>query len=214
MRRIVLTGPPGAGKGTQSSLLAARWGVPHIASGDILRRIIATEDSDLARSARVINEGKMIPDAVANAIVFRELDKPEAAPGFILDGYPRDVAQAGALAEYLDEKGCALDAAVALRIDREALVERLTGRLTCPQCGESYHVRAAPPKAAGVCDLCGHALVVREDDQPDRIRTRFEVYAEQTEPLLDWYRGRGLLRTVDGSGTEHEVLDRILRVLS
>ena len=200
--RIVLLGPPGAGKGTQGTRLGERLGVPHIASGDILRHIVATEDSELARAARVINEGKLIPDAVANAIVFRELEKPEAASGFVLDGYPRDVPQAKALDAFLAAKDASLDAVLALLIAEEALVARLTGRLTCPNCGESYHVRNAPPQTPGVCDVCGSALMVRADDQPDRIRTRLVVYHRKTEPLMTFYRTRGgLLRTVVASAT-------------
>lgn len=210
----MLLGGPGAGKGTQGTRLAERLGIPHISSGAILRRIVATEDSELARSARVINEGTLIPDGVANAIMFREMEKPDAASGFILDGYPRDVAQAEALDGFLAAREQALDAVVALLVAEEALVERLTGRLTCPACGESYHVRSAPPRVSGVCDRCGQALTVRADDQPDRIRTRLTEYRRKTEPLIGFYRMRGLLRPVDASGSEDEVLASILAALA
>lgn len=206
-------GPPGAGKGTQGMLLAERYAVPHIASGEILRRLIATEDSELARAARVINEGKLIPDAVANAIAFREMEKPGAARGFILDGYPRDVAQAEALEGFLAARGQALDASVALLAGEDVLVERLTGRLTCPVCETSYHARSDPPRAPGVCDREGAALVVREDDHPDRIRIRIALYHQKTEPLVAFYRERGLLREVDAVGTEAEVCRAIERAL-
>lgn len=206
MHRIVLLGPPGAGKGTQGTLLSERWGVPHVASGEILRRALADDkDTELARTAQTIKQGNFIPDAVANAVVFRELDRPEAAGGFVLDGYPRDVAQAEALEDYLRQKAWTLDAVVALLIEEQALVARLMGRLTCPRCGESYHVRSAPPLKEGVCDKCGAALVVRDDDQPERVRTRLALYHQKTEPLIAFYRERGLLRTVDGSGAEDTV---------
>jgi len=211
--RVVLLGPPGAGKGTQGTRLAECFAVPHIASGDILRRIMATEDSDLARAVRVINEGRMIPDAVANAVVFRELARPEAAQGFILDGYPRDVVQAEALERYLADKGQILDAVLALMIEEQALLARLVGRLTCPNCGESYHAVVAPPKVSGICDRCGHALGVRRDDEPDRIRTRFAVYREKTEPLMAFYRERGLLKAVDASGSEETVFAAVLQAV-
>lgn len=205
--RIVLLGPPGAGKGTQGTRLAEHFDVPHIASGDILRRIAATAEGELAR---VINAGRMIPDDMANAIIFRELERPEAARGFVLDGYPRDVAQAEALERYLAARGQALDLAPALQIDEEVLVARLAGRLTCPNCGESYHVRNAPPRTPGICDRCGHALEVRRDDQADRIRTRLAVFHEKTEPVMSFYRARNLLRSVDASGNEDQVFGAIV----
>lgn len=209
----MLLGPPGAGKGTQGARLEQRFRVPHISSGAILRRIVATEDSELARAARVINEGKLIPDAVANAIMFREIEGPKAAPGFVLDGYPRDVAQAEALDGFLAARGQVLDAVIALLISEETLVARLAGRLTCPNCGESYHIQNAPPRVAGVCDRCGHALAVRADDQPDRIRTRLEEYQRKTEPLIALYRAHGLLLPVDAAGTEDEVFASVLAAL-
>jgi adenylate kinase len=211
--RLVLMGPPGAGKGTQGARLEQRFGVPHISSGAILRRIVATEDSDLARAARVINEGKLIPDAVANAIMFREIEGPKAAAGFVLDGYPRDVTQAEALDAFLAARAEALDAVVALLISEETLVTRLAGRLTCPNCGESYHIQSAPPRVTGMCDRCGGTLAVRADDQPDRIRTRLEEYQRKTEPLIALYRAHGLLRPVDAAGSEDEVFASVLGAL-
>lgn len=203
-------GPPGAGKGTQGTRLADLWNVPHIASGDILRRIIATEDSELARAARVINEGKLIPDAVASAIVFRELEKPEAARGFVLDGYPRGVAQAEALQAFLCRNGGgSLDAVVALTINEATLIQRLGGRLTCTNCGAIFHVVNEPSETGSKCDQCGGELAQRADDHPAQIRTRFALYHAKTEPLLAYYAERRLLRTVDAEGTEEEVFSRV-----
>lgn len=209
-KRVVLIGPPGSGKGTQGARLATAWGIPHIASGAILRRIIATEDSDLARAARVINEGKYIPDAIANAIAFRELSKPEAESGFLLDGYPRDVAQAEALDAFLRQGKRRIDVAVELDIDPDLVVERLAGRLTCPNCGQTYHIRAMPPQKPGFCDRCGSVLTVREDDQPERIRYRFDLYREKSGPLVAFYREQGVLRTVDASVDEDGVFTAIV----
>jgi len=202
-------GPPGAGKGTQAARLLRRCAGVHIASGDILRRIVEREDSDLARAARVIHEGKLIPDDVVGAIVFRELDRSEAAAGFILDGFPRNVAQARMLDEYLASRNCALTTVIALDIDDDVLVGRLSGRLTCMQCGATFHTRFQPPREPGVCDVCGSELVVREDDRPARIRLRLQLYHEKTKPLLDYYREQGLLRVVDGVGEEDAVFSRV-----
>lgn len=206
-------GPPGAGKGTQGIRLGDREKIPHIASGDILRRILAAEDSELARVARVIEQGKLIPDATANAVVLGELEKPEAAQGFVLDGYPRNVSQAEALEHFLQARGSALDAVIALQASEDVLVARLVGRLTCPRCGESFHLKSAPPRVAGICDRCGHRLEVREDDHPDPIRFRISLYHQKTEPLLMFYQVRGLLRLVDASGGEDAVFAAILQCL-
>jgi adenylate kinase len=196
--------------------LAAHFGVPHVASGDIMRRLLSEGgDSELARAVRVINEGKYVSDEVAGALVFHELEKPEAAPGFVLDGYPRNVAQAVALDAWLAGRGLALDAALSLEVSLEAVVERLSNRLTCPQCGTSYHMRLSPPKVAGVCDVCGYSpLAVRADDAPGKIATRLTVYRERTEPVLAFYRNVGLLRTADAEGDEDTVFHRVLTALT
>jgi adenylate kinase len=212
MRRVVLMGPPGAGKGTQGTLLAKRWRVPHVASGAILRRALANPASGdaLSEAAQVINDGGFVTDEVANAIVFRELDRPAARRGFVLDGYPRDVAQAEALENYLSAGRRALNAVVALQIDEGALIARLAGRLTCPLCGATYHIQSAPPAREDVCDNCGAVLIVREDDEPESIRTRLALYAEKTEMLTAFYATRGLLWPVDAAGAEDAVAKRVL----
>jgi adenylate kinase len=205
-----MLGPPGAGKGTQGYRLSQTWGVPHIASGDLLRRVIETEDSDLARAARVIHEGKMVSDEIASAIVFRELER---ANGFVLDGYPRNVAQAKTLQTFLAGRGEELDAVLLLQLDEAEIQQRLSGRLTCPNCGESYHLVHEPPAVSGICNRCGTALIVREDDHPDRIHTRLVIYEERTQPLIGFYQEVGLLREIDAIGTEEEVYQRCLAAL-
>ncbi len=206
-----MLGPPGAGKGTQGARLARQWGVPHIASGDILRRLIAEGgDTEYARAARVINEGKMVSDDTASGLVFGELVKPEAAGGFVLDGYPRNIDQAYRLTRFLDELGEKLDGVIGLVISEEAVIARLAARLTCVNCGESYHTVAAPPRVAGVCDRCGHTLEVRSDDRPDRVHMRLTLYHERTAPLLAYYREQGLLREADAEGEENAVWERVL----
>jgi len=210
----VLLGPPGSGKGTQGNRLAAYWQVPHVASGNLLRQILQEEpDSELARAIRVIDQGRMVSDETAGAIVFRALDAPLAESGFVLDGYPRNVNQAQILEAHLRADGRRLDAVIGLVIVEEALIARLSGRLTCPNCGATYHIAAGPPTVPGVCDVCGHALVVREDDHPDRIRTRLRLYHEKTEPLMRFYRDCGLLREVDAVGPEEDVFARILSAM-
>lgn len=213
--RVVFLGPPGSGKGTQGTRLASLWGVPHIASGDRMRQILQEEpDSELAQAIRVIDEGRLVSDETAGRVVFRALAREDACRGFVLDGYPRSVNQARDLERFLAERqNCALDAVIGLVIDEEALVERLSGRLTCPNCGATYHVKSAPPRVAGVCDICGHTLVVREDDRPDRIRTRLHLYRERTEPLMAFYRENGLLHEVNAAGREETVFSRVLGAL-
>jgi len=207
-----MLGPPGAGKGTQGSRLAARWAVPHIATGDILRRAITgTKESALARAARVIREGHLIPDDLANEILFEELaHRPEAQSGWVLDGYPRTVAQAVALDGFLQVRDEAVDAVLALQISEPAIISRLTGRLTCLQCGATFHQWNEPPRIPGVCDVCGGELTVREDDREDRIRLRLALYREWTEPLAAHYHQAGLLRAVAAGGREEEVFRNCL----
>lgn len=202
-----MLGPPGAGKGTQGYRLSRHWDVPHVASGDLLRRVIATEGGELAETARVIHQGHMVSDELASTIVFREI---EGTSGFVLDGYPRNVAQARTLEDFLKQRQIALDAVLSLTLDDAEILRRLTGRLTCPACGESYHRDTQPPKVEGICDRCGGTLIIREDDHPDRIKTRLALYAERTQPLIDYYREAGLLRAVDGVGTEEAVFSRCL----
>jgi adenylate kinase len=205
--RIVLLGPPGAGKGTQGSRLSAAWSVPHIASGDLLRRVMETETGPLADAVRVLNQGRFVSDEIASAIVFRELD---AAPGFVLDGYPRNLAQAETLDLHLTERNERLDGVLYLQINEAELLRRLSGRLTCTNCGATYHIVHEPPRVAGICDRCGSALIVRPDDEPEHIKTRLTIYAERTRPLIDFYQATSRLRTIDGIGTEEEVFARCL----
>ena len=213
IRRVVFLGPPGAGKGTQGIRLASFWSVPHIASGDLLRRILKSDPtSELSQSIRVIEKGNLVSDETVAQVVFGALDQPEARNGFVLDGYPRSAAQAQDLDRHLDGDGRELDAVIGLVISEDALVARLSGRLTCTNCGASYHIVNDPPRRAGLCDRCGNALTIREDDQPGPIRLRLKLYAERAEPLLRFYRGRNLLREVDAEGDEDEIFKRILAV--
>lgn len=211
MSRIVLMGPPGAGKGTQGRRLAAFWHVPHVASGELLRSVLQNEgDSRIAEAARVIERGQMVTDSVVAELVFGYMEASGGENGFVLDGYPRNIAQAQTLKERLALSESALDAVIALEVGETELLLRLGGRLTCPNCGATFHVRSEPPRVAGVCDRCGSDLTIRTDDTPEAIRTRLQLYRERTRPLMDFYQDAGLLQTINAEGAEEDVFARCL----
>jgi adenylate kinase len=198
MMRIILLGPPGSGKGTQASALEARESIPHIASGDLLRANVR-DHTELGRRAKpYMDRGELVPDDLILDMMAERLSEPDARQGYVLDGFPRTVAQAEALAERLEQLGAQLDAVVYLNVPEAEILRRLSGRRTCPSCNAIYHVDTMPPRRAGVCDKCGAALIQRDDERPEVVRNRLEVYADQTHPLLDYYRQRGLLREIDG----------------
>jgi len=207
--RIVLLGPPGSGKGTQAVRLAARLGVAHIATGDLFRAEIASGSELGLLANEYISNGNLVPSDVTNAMVKARLLRPDAQ-GFILDGYPRTLDQAGALDRELAEMGRSLDVALQIDVPDDAIVERAVGRLVCPVDGTIYHLRFKPPQVAGICDLCRSALVVREDDTPSTVRHRLTVYHRVTEPVLRYYAERGILRKVDGVGKPDDIFERLL----
>jgi len=209
--RLVLLGPPGAGKGTQAKRLAERYGIPHIASGDLFREDLA-KGTDLGRVAKAfMDRGDLVPDDVTVAMVVVGLSKADR--GFILDGFPRTIAQAEALERELEGHGTPLDAVLAFVLDDETAVKRIAGRRTCPNCQRTYNVELNPPRVPGRCEVCGHELVQRADDNEATVRRRLEVYQESTAPLLKFYSERGLLREIDADGTEDEVTRRSLEAL-
>ncbi len=202
--RLVLLGPPGSGKGTQGEKLAATLGVPRISTGDILRRNVAA-GTDLGKQAKAFMEaGKLVPDELVIAMTAERLKEPDAGRGFVLDGFPRTIAQAEALA-----KLTSLDAVVNLFLEPEELVKRSAGRRVCPKCESVYHLVSNPPRKPGICDKCGSTLVTRPDDREEVVRTRIETYEKQTAPLVQYYRERGLLREVYASGVIDEIGQRI-----
>ncbi len=209
MARVVFLGPPGAGKGTQASRFAAEHGVPHLSTGDLLRAAVAAR-TPLGREADgYMQKGELVPDPLVLSILSERLAQPDARDGFLLDGFPRNVAQATRL-----ESMTRLDAVLFFDLPPERLVDRLSGRRVCPTCQSVYHVTAAPPRIEGRCDVDGHDLVQRSDDRPDAIRMRLKVYAEQTAPLLEYYRARGLLRSIDADGAPGQVAARLRAALT
>lgn len=199
--RLVFLGPPGAGKGTQARQLAREWNVPQIATGDMLRAAVAN-GTPLGREAKAyMDRGALVPDDVIVGLIAERLAQPDAKRGFILDGFPRTTPQADALDRLLGELGVSLDRVVYFDVADDELLRRLTGRRSCPSCQSTFHVVSNPPRRANICDRCGSALIQREDDREETVRKRLQVYAEQTAPLLDRYRKRGLLTTVAGQGT-------------
>ena len=203
--RLLFLGPPGAGKGTQARELAREWGVPQVATGDMLREAMAA-GTPLGRAAKqYYDRGELVPDDVILKMVAERFGQPDAAQGFILDGFPRTIAQSDGLGAMLEALGHKLDGVIYFDVSEPELIRRLTGRRLCRQCQTPFHVVSAPPKREGVCDKCGGELYQRVDDSEATVRNRLEVYERQTAPLLDYYRQRGLLRTVSGEGTVDKV---------
>jgi adenylate kinase len=212
--RVVLLGPPGAGKGTQARRLAERYGLATIATGDIFRDEISRETELGLRAKEYVDRGEYVPDDITTRMVLGRLEKPDAREGFILDGFPRTVPQAQALENALAAQHRPLDAVLNFKISEELAVKRLMSRLVCPNCGRSYNREFKPPRVEGVCDVCGHDLVARSDDDEDTIRHRFDVYLQQTYPLVLYFWERGLLRDIDADAPEEVVADRTIEAIS
>jgi adenylate kinase len=211
--RIIFLGAPGAGKGTQARRLAAESGVPQVATGDMLREAVA-EGRPLGREAkRYMDSGALVPDEVVIGLVDERLARPDAAAGYVLDGFPRTVAQAEALDALLHRRGQDLDRVIFFDVSRDELLRRLTGRRICRRCGTTFHLVSAPPKVAGTCDVCGGELYQREDDAESTVGRRLDVYQTQTAPLLDYYKRRGLLVRVEGEGPMAQVADAIKKAV-
>ncbi len=212
--RIILLGPPGAGKGTQAALIVAHYGIPHVSTGDILRANVR-DGTELGREAkRFMDAGDLVPDDVIIGMVGDRITGPDTAEGFLFDGFPRTVPQAQALERLVNEVGTPIDVAVRLVVDQADVVNRLTGRRTCEGCGAIYHLVHNPPQQEGRCDGCSAALVQRGDDHEDVVLNRLEVYRTQTAPLEHFYWERGMLRDIEAVGTVEQVTERALGVLA
>ena len=211
--KLILLGPPGAGKGTQAKRLQDRFGIAQISTGDMLRAEVAA-GSPVGREAKAVMEaGQLVSDDIIIRMLGGRIAQPDCAKGFILDGFPRTVPQAKALDALLGERGLKLDAVIELSVDDAALVERIAGRYTCANCGAGYHDTFEPPRVAGVCDKCGTALIQRSDDQEPQIRKRLREFKEKTDPLRGYYKPKGLLFSIAAEGSPDEVFRQIVNGL-
>ncbi len=211
---LILLGPPGAGKGTQSKLLETRYGVAQISTGDMLRAEVKAGSPIGLEAKSVMDAGKLVSDDILIRMIGERIKRPDCAKGFILDGFPRTVPQAEALDRLLTARGRKLDAVIELKVDEPALVERIAGRYSCAKCGEGYHDKFKQPKIPGVCDKCGGTEFVRRpDDKAETVHARLEAYNAQTAPILPYYKAKGILFTVDGMADMDEVEAQIEKVL-
>jgi adenylate kinase len=211
--RIVLMGPPGAGKGTQAKKLCEAFGVPQVSTGDILRAAV-NQGTELGRKAKeYMDQGLLVPDEVITGIVKERLRENDAEKGFILDGFPRTIPQAESLEKILEEMEVKLDAVINIVVPREELIERFTGRRVCEVCGSTYHVKYNPPRQQGICDKCGGRLIERADDDVKTVEKRIDVYERETKPLIDYYKNKNLLANIDGNRPIEEVFEEIKGLL-
>ena len=207
---MILMGPPGAGKGTQATLLQERFDVPHISSGDLLRSAVKRKTAMGVQAKRFMDRGELVPDNILLGAIEERLKRNDCAKGFILDGFPRTVVQAEALTAMLAKEGTRIDHVASLTVPRDEVVKRLSGRRTCRDCGAMYHIIFDPPSNASICNKCNGELYQRDDDQEDTILARLDVYDRQTAPLRALYREQDLLREVDGVGSQDQVFARLL----
>lgn len=196
--RLVFLGPPGAGKGTHARILSETYGVPQLATGDILRQHIRNQTPLGKKAKDIIESGGLVSDDLVNEMMFDEMRRSGLKKGFLLDGYPRTIGQADALGAFAKSENAPVDAAIDFDTSEKVILRRLSGRRVCPKCGANYHVHNIPPKKEGICDKCGEKLTQRKDDQPETIKHRLEMYEKETRPLIDYYQKKGLLHVVPG----------------
>jgi adenylate kinase len=211
--RLILVGPPGAGKGTQAQFLAEHFAIPHISTGDIFRANLKSGTPLGVEAKGYMDKGELVPDSVTNAMVADRLTHPDTKNGFLLDGFPRNVVQAEVLAGIVKEAGTPIDAALELTVDPNEIIRRLSGRRVCRNCGRTWHVDSDPTKDSTICDACDGEIYQRDDDKEEVIARRLEVYREQTEPIIDFYRSRSLLISISAMGAVEEVTSRAIAAL-
>jgi adenylate kinase len=211
--RLVLLGAPGAGKGTQAKKLIEKYGIPQISTGDILRKAVA-DGTPLGKEAKVImDKGELVPDKIVLGLVEERVKQADCKKGFILDGFPRNTAQAEALDKLLNDLQMPLDSALSVDVPKEDLMKRLTGRRTCKKCQQMYNVYYSPPKKGAICDKCGGELFQRDDDKEETIKKRLDVYDTQTAPLIDYYSKKGIRKSVMGTGSIDEIFNKVCNIL-
>ena len=208
-----MLGAPGAGKGTQAKLIAEKYGIPHISTGDIFRANIK-EGTELGKEAKeYMDKGQLVPDELTVRILLDRVSKDDCANGYVLDGFPRTIPQAEVLDNEVAKLGDKIDFAIDVEVPDEDIIRRMGGRRACLKCGATYHVEHIPPKKEGICDTCGSELVLRDDDKPETVKNRLNVYHKQTQPLIDHYSKQNILRTVDGTQDMNAVFDSIVKLL-
>ena len=211
--KIIMLGAPGAGKGTQAKMIAEKYSIPHISTGDIFRYNIKN-GTELGKEAKkYMDQGLLVPDELTVKILLDRVAQDDCKNGYVLDGFPRTIPQAEVLEEALTKLGDRIDYALNVEVPDENIVKRMGGRRACVNCGATYHIEHVPPKKEGICDNCGSELILRDDDKPETVKNRLSVYHKQTQPLIDFYNGKGVLRTVDGTVDMKDVFNAIVAIL-
>ncbi|MDE6168112.1 MAG: adenylate kinase [Acetatifactor sp.] len=211
--KIIMLGAPGAGKGTQAKMIAEKYKIPHISTGDIFRANIKNNTELGLEAKKYMDQGLLVPDELTVKILLDRVAKEDCAGGYVLDGFPRTIPQAQVLEDALSGQGEKIDYAVNVDVPDENIVRRMSGRRACLKCGATYHVEHIPPKAEGICDTCGSELVLRDDDRAETVQNRLKVYHDQTQPLIEFYTARGVLKTVDGTADMQDVFSAITEIL-
>lgn len=211
--KIIMLGAPGAGKGTQAKMIAEKYSIPHISTGDIFRANIKN-GTELGKKAKsYMDKGQLVPDELTLDLIMDRFKADDCKNGYVLDGFPRTIPQAEVLDNALNELGDKIDYAIDVDVPDENIIKRMSGRRACLSCGATYHIEHIPPKTEGICDTCGQELVLRDDDKPETVKNRLNVYHEQTQPLIDFYTAKGILKTVDGTVDMKDVFGAIVSIL-
>ncbi len=211
--RLILLGPPGAGKGTQAKMLKEKFQIPQVSTGDILRQAVKDNNELGVKASSFMDAGQLVPDDVVIGLIKERIKQVDCDKGFILDGFPRTIVQAEKLSETLTEMGLVIDRVVDLEVNAEEVISRLSRRSTCPDCGGMFHEESCPPKVSGICDGCGGVLAQRQDDNAETILKRLEVYQESTAPLKQFYKKQGNLKAVTARGSVEEIFSRVLEMV-
>lgn len=211
--KIIMLGAPGAGKGTQAKMIAEKYGIPHVSTGDIFRANIKNGTELGMEAKKYMDKGLLVPDELTVKILLDRVAKEDCAKGYVLDGFPRTIHQADVLEEALNKIGDKIDFAIDVDVPDENIIRRMSGRRACLSCGATYHIEHVPPKAEGICDKCGQELVLRDDDKAETVKNRLDVYHEQTQPLIEFYEKKGVLKSVDGTVDMKDVFAAIVGIL-